>query len=166
MKKGFTLIELLLVIGIIAVLASIVVVAINPSKQLSSARNSSRSGGLHAILKGSQQYLIDEGTFPDDPILAKPVVNDEVRNVCRLYASIFECAANNGAYLSILSFTGKYFVDIPVDPTQAALCNCTQAGCDVGCWDTGYTITINNNGRLTVAAPLTEGGADPISYTQ
>ncbi len=38
-QKGFTLIELLVVIGILTVLLSIVLVAINPARQFSQANN-------------------------------------------------------------------------------------------------------------------------------
>ena len=42
-KKGFTLIEILVVIGIMAVLATIVIIAINPAKQFAQARNADRT---------------------------------------------------------------------------------------------------------------------------
>ena len=42
MKKGFTLVELLIVIGIVAILATIVVLVINPVELLKESRDSRR----------------------------------------------------------------------------------------------------------------------------
>jgi len=61
MKKGFTLIELLLVIGIIAILAAIVIVAINPTRQLGQARDTQRANSVRTILNAATQYYVDNG---------------------------------------------------------------------------------------------------------
>src|SRR3989344_5679707 len=63
-SKGFTLIEILVVIGIIAVLAAIVLIAINPARQFAQARDSQLVSNLNAILNAIGQRIADNrGTF-------------------------------------------------------------------------------------------------------
>lgn len=64
-RVGFTLVELLLVTGIIGILASIVIVAVNPGRQLAQARNTQRRGHINVLLNAINQYQIDHtGTLP------------------------------------------------------------------------------------------------------
>jgi type IV pilus assembly protein PilA len=63
-KSGFTLIEILVVIGLIAILATIVIIAINPARQFSQARNTQRTSNVNAILNAIGQRIADnKGTF-------------------------------------------------------------------------------------------------------
>lgn len=65
-SHGFTLIELLVVIGIIAVLAGTVLVAINPGRMFAEARNARRWSEVIAILNAVLTYAVDRGgTLPD-----------------------------------------------------------------------------------------------------
>lgn len=64
-RRGFTLIELLLSIGIIAILAGIVIVAINPTRQFAQTRNAMRRSDAKQILNAIQQYKVEnEGDLP------------------------------------------------------------------------------------------------------
>lgn len=63
-RSGFTLIELLIVIGIIGTLASVTIVAINPNKQLLSAKDAARLNMVRALQNALSQYSIDNGSFP------------------------------------------------------------------------------------------------------
>ena len=63
-NEGFTLIEILVVIGIIAVLATIVIVAINPAKQFAQARNTQRESNINTILNAIGQNLVDNKGVP------------------------------------------------------------------------------------------------------
>ncbi len=64
MKQGFTLIELLVVIGIIAVLAAVVIIAINPARQFAQARDTQRWSNVNTILNAIGQNMADnKGVF-------------------------------------------------------------------------------------------------------
>jgi type IV pilus assembly protein PilA len=139
--KGFTLIELLLVIGIIAILASIVIVAINPTKQMGNARDAQRRSDVNTILNAVYQYSIDNnGRLP-------ATISTSVQQICKPHQ---DCS---GTDLSVL--TGSYLVNIPNDPSRA-----TAEG-------TYYFISQDaNSHRITVTASGAEQAGGPISVTR
>ena len=143
-KKGFTLIEVLLVIVIIAILAAIVIVAINPARQISQSNNTQREANVKTIIDAVHQYAIDNrGTLP---------------------TGITATATNVGSGatdIDICSFlVPTYIAEMPFDPTAtgAGYTDCTT-------YNTGYTIAVDANSRVTVAAPSAELSAT-ISVTR
>ncbi len=70
-NKGFTLIEILVVIGIIAILAAIVIIAINPKKAFDDAKTATRKANIGTIQNAIGQYVVaKKGTLPTIPTTA------------------------------------------------------------------------------------------------
>ena len=87
-NKAFTLLEILLVIAAIGILAAIVIVAINPQRQLAQVRDSARQSDLNTLNSALQQYLIDTGSRPS--AIAELPVNVQ-REICAAGVSQSDC---------------------------------------------------------------------------
>lgn len=61
---AFTFIETLLAIAVIAILAAIVIFALNPAKQLAQTRNSQRRLDAKSLVNSLNQYQLDNGALP------------------------------------------------------------------------------------------------------
>jgi len=64
-RKGFTLIELIVTIAILAIILTIVVVAINPAEQLSRSRDAKRVADLDSVKTAITLYLAQATTTVD-----------------------------------------------------------------------------------------------------
>ena len=138
-QKGFTLIEILLVIGIIAILAAVVIVAINPARQFAQAKNAQRWSNVNTILNAVHQYAVDNnGALPT-------TITASSTEICKTATSTCTGLID----LSVLTTNEIYVVSMPSDPS-------CPTGCDVN--GVGYKIVKSANGRITVNAPLAELG--------
>lgn len=145
-QKGFTLLEVLLVVAVIAILAGIVIIAINPNKNLGDTRNSQRSSDVATILNAVYQYNLDNnGTVPAS-ITTTPT------EICKTGAAVCTGLVD----LTVLTTAGKYLVSIPIDPQCPT--NCAANG-------NGYEISKDVNNRITVEAMNPEQGKT-ISVTR
>lgn len=141
-KKGFTLLEILLVVAAIAILAGIVIIAINPGKQLADTRNAQRKVDVNTILNGVYQYTIDNsGNLPGN-------ITVSATEICKTGGS-----CSGLIDLSALTTNEKYLTAIPFDPSGSSANG------------TGYKILKTANNRITVSAPSAEN-SQTISVTR
>jgi len=152
-RKGFTLIEILVVIGMIGILATTALVAINPLHQFAQARNAQRVSNVNALLNAIGNRIADHaGRFTDD-------------TDCTTGVPPTATVMGNGSseYNVRPCLVPIYISELPVDPT-VGMNSCTDDGCSGGSYDTGYTISLRSAGRITVCAPHMVDDGKNVAY--
>lgn len=143
-NKGFTLIELLIVIGIIAILAALTFVAVDPATRFAEARNSERWSAANSVLNAVLKYQVDnDGTLPsgiDAVTGSSQVLGTDATGCDSTCTAVTTVAACEDLSSDLVT---TYLAAIPLDPSSGAAGN------------TDYYINQDANGRLTV------GSCDP-----
>jgi type IV pilus assembly protein PilA len=138
-KRGFTLIEILVVIGLIAILAAIVLIAINPARQFAQARNSQRESNLNTILNAIGQNLADnKGVFTCTGVGTAITTST---------TTIGTASGNSNLGCLVPTYIPG---SLPYDPVG------TPA-------DTDYEISVTSSGRYTICAVNHDEAAVPGS---
>lgn len=132
-KKGFTLIEILVVIGIIAVLSAVVLVAINPARQFKLARDSQRVSNITAILNAIGQNVSEHKGVFDCPV--------SLPSTAKIISS------TTGGIDIATCLVPTYISSLPFDPNKsgAKFTSATD-------YNTEYTILQDTDGRIKVGA--------------
>ena len=135
--SGFTLIEILMVMGIIALLAAVVIVAINPARQFAQARNSQRVSNVNTLLNAVGQNMTDNrGVFT--------CAAGEIPTIATAIKS------TTGGYNMAPCIVPLYLPSLPFDPAAPGAHVTSPTD-----YDTAYTIVRDSaTNRVTIHAPF------------
>ena len=136
--RAFTFIEMLLVMSIIGILATVMVVVVNPAHQLAKARDTQRETDIYSIVATIQQYAAEHGgTFPDTD--GHPDTSN--------FPTTLTCIGTGGGSFNLAgagdgtdSIVPTYVASLPKDPKIGS----TE--------DSGYLIMVDANKHLTASA--------------
>ncbi|MEI6327509.1 MAG: LamG-like jellyroll fold domain-containing protein [Candidatus Roizmanbacteria bacterium] len=133
---GFTLIELLVATGIIAVLMTVVIVAVNPFRMFAAAQQTKRSSDVSTLGKSLDTYLISvKGVVPTQmyPLnTPKPIAKN-----------------SGGPEADLCGLLSPHIAGLPIDPNSPGniVKDCAST------YSTGYSAVANSSGKIGVYSP-------------
>ena len=153
-KKGFTLIELLIVIAVIAILAAVVFVALNPLGRFQDARDSRRWSDINAIAQAIKTHQVDNGGAYLTAISSATTGTVYIIGTDTTGCNTYTCDVNATSTAACIDLSGLatagYLGSVPMSPNGA------------GTWTaghTGYTLERETTGIVHIAACESENTA-------
>ncbi|MEI6327173.1 MAG: prepilin-type N-terminal cleavage/methylation domain-containing protein [Candidatus Roizmanbacteria bacterium] len=151
---GFTLIELLVATGIIAVLMTVVIVAVNPFRMFAAAQQTKRSSDVSTLGKSLDTYLVSmKGVVPTQmyPLnTPKPIAKN-----------------SGGPEADLCGLLSTHIAGLPIDPNSpgSIVKDCGST------YSTGYSVVANSSGKIGVYSPtgislVNQSGVNVAVYGQ
>lgn len=134
-NQGFTLIEILIVLAIIAILATIVMVSLNPTKQFKTARDAQRTSNLMSILNAIGQNMIDHSGVLSC-VSASTTIPTLKTNI-----------SSGGGYNIADCLVPVYLQNLPYDPSKIGAHYATTSD-----YDLKYSIDQDSYGHINMYA--------------
>jgi len=154
-QRGFTLIELLIVIAIIAILAAVVFVALDPLTRFQDARDSSRWNDATSILSAVKIDQVDNGGSYLTAITNMTAGSVYMIGTDTTSCNAYTCDTAVTGASTCVDLTGLvtegYMGSVPISPNGA------------GTWvagHTGYTLTRASTGLITVRSCESENSSE------
>ena len=149
-QRGFTYIELLIAISIFIILASAVIINLNPSNQYAQARNTQRVSNINTIMIAITQRATDHQGIFEENCAADAIPT-----------STTKMAYGTSTYNIASCLVPIYLPLMPFDPSAPGAHYASTTD-----YDTGYFIQKSTStGRITITAPSAEL-SQIISITQ
>ena len=158
-QKGFTLVELLVVIGIIGILFAVILIAVDPARRFSEARNAVRRQDVRDVVEAVLEYMTDNrGNFPAniDTVTASYQLLGTNTSGCGQTVGVV-CGQITASSLSSScgnlsgSLVETYLAEIPTDPNTGTTGN------------TRYAINKTSGNRIEVVSCDSELSVATIS---
>ena len=149
----------------LAILSTVVLVALNPLRQFAQARNSQRQSNVAAVLNAISERIADNGGYFVPPGSTDPNCATSLPPT----ATVMSDDSNTGTNIRSC-LVSNYLSELPYDPSTGSN-TCTDESCASGHYNLGYTVQQDaTTNRVTICAPAAAepslAGSAPFCLTR
>ncbi|MGC9603541.1 MAG: type II secretion system protein [Minisyncoccia bacterium] len=164
--RGFTLIELLVVIAILAVLATAVVLVLNPAELLKQGRDSTRISDLSALNNAISIWTADvlNGGWPNTKVCTSTSTAPGAIGTCTSVSASTTAASNWTGIDFTRIASGSPLPRVPIDPNNGGTCKgVTTTICQYAINESTTTVGVFELSAQMESAKFYNGGSGDVT---